>query len=150
AGQVVVIGNPVFADLAKSRYRADGFVNYRHLQAKTLALNLVGKPTHVIDAVGTTESVNFAQSLLSEQTAFGCYGVHNFNETAATRDGIAQSHPQINMSTDEPNTVAEWHTLWQQGFFDQLYDRVMPLEQIGDAFASLARREVVKIVLEIK
>lgn len=150
AGQVVVTGNPVFAELAKSRYRADSFVDYRDPQAKTLSLNLVGTPTHVIDAVGTTDSVNFSISLLSEGTAFGCYGVHHFNETAAVRDGIAQSNPQINMSTDEPNTVAEWHALWQQGFFDQLYDRVMPFEQIGEAFASLARREVVKIVLEIK
>jgi threonine dehydrogenase-like Zn-dependent dehydrogenase len=149
AGRVVVIGNPVFASLAQWRYRADAFVDYRDPQARLFAMNLAGTPTHVIDAVGTTESVNFAQTLLSEQTAFGCYGVHNFNETAAARDGIAQSHPQINMSTDEPNTVDEWHTLWKQGFFDQLYDRVMPLEQIGDAFASLARREVVKIVLEI-
>jgi threonine dehydrogenase-like Zn-dependent dehydrogenase len=149
AGQVVIIGNPVFAELAKSRYRADGFVNYRDPQAKNLAFTVVGTPTHVIDAVGTTESVNFAQTLLSAQTAFGCYGVHHFNETAVARDAIAQSHPKIDMSTDEPNTVGEWHALWQRGFFDQLYDRVMPLEQISDAFASLARREVVKIVLEI-
>ncbi len=150
AGQVVVIGNPVFESVAKSLYRADAFVDYRDPQSRTLALNLVGTPTHVIDAVGTTDSVKFAQTLLSEKTAFGCYGVHHFNETAAVRDGIAQSHPQINMSTDEPNTVTEWYTLWKQGFFDQLYDRVMPFEQIGEAFASLARREVVKIVLEIK
>lgn len=150
AGQVVVIGNPIFEALAKSRYRADEFVNYRDPQAKTLALNQVGTPTHVIDAVGTTESVNFSLSLLSDGTAFGCYGVHHFNETAAVRDGISKSNPQLNMSTDEPNTVGEWHTLWKQGFFNQLYDRVMPFEQIGDAFASLARREVVKIVLEIQ
>jgi hypothetical protein len=86
---------------------------------------------------------------MSAGTAFGYYGVHNFHETASTRDAIGRSHLQINMTTDEPSTVDEWYTLWQSGFFDGTFDRSMPFPQINEAFDILARREALKLVLEM-
>jgi hypothetical protein len=55
------------------------------------------------------------------------------------------------MGTDEAGCMDEWHALWLEGFFTQpgMYDAVMPLDEIKEAFAVLARREAVKIVLEI-
>lgn len=149
AGHVVVVGNPVMAERATGRYRADAFIDYHAPNA--LNQSFAAAPTHVIDAVGSVASVDFARAILAAapQAAFGCYGVHDFNATAAARQSIAGSHPPLNMSTDEPGTVEEWYGLWQAGFFDGLYDRVMPLAQIHEAFTALAQRRALKIVLEI-
>ncbi len=57
----------------------------------------------------------------------------------------------MDMSTAEADFVAEWYDLWKKGQFSApgMLDDVMPMDQIHLAFDRLARREAVKIVIEI-
>ena len=152
AGRVIMVGNPRQAQLAVGRYTADGYVDYHEVKAATLCRKeLGGDPTYIIDAVGTMASLKLAQELLEPHIAFGLYGLDEYSATIDIREHLTRTHPVLDMSTDEANYVDEWYRLWKEGFFMQpgIYDQVMPLAQIHQAFEILTRREAVKIVLEI-
>jgi threonine dehydrogenase-like Zn-dependent dehydrogenase len=152
AGRVAFAGNPVFAGLGVDRYHADIFVDYRQPGAAgALCQELGGNPTHVIDAVGSLDSLRLAGELLGPTTAFGCYGVRDFNESAGVRQELNKVYPVLDMGTDEAAVMDDWHTLWKEGFFAQpgMFDQVLPFDEIQTAFEILARREAMKIVLEM-
>jgi threonine dehydrogenase-like Zn-dependent dehydrogenase len=152
AGRVVLLGNPAFEKLGTGRFRADFFIDYKAHEAPSQAFQaLDGHPTHVIDAVGSLASLGLAGELLAPETAFGCYGVRDFDTSAALRESLAKTHPTLDMGADEAGCMPAWHALWLEGFFAQpgMVDAVMPFAEIKEAFAILARREAVKIVLNI-
>ena len=152
AGRVVVLGSEWLRERARESFRADGYVDYRAPDAAQQALDLMGSPTHVIDAVGSFKSLATAEELLTVGTAFGAYGLDDVTKTEAIRQRLAQDRPAIDMAADEASCVEDWHRLWQAGFFavPGMVDRVMPFEEMDQAFAILDRRQAVKIVLEMK
>jgi threonine dehydrogenase-like Zn-dependent dehydrogenase len=153
AGQVAVLGNPAFRERGLGRFQAGSFIDYKTPRAAGLVCRaLGGSPTHVIDAVGSLASLDLAGELLAPETAFGCYGVRDFNDSAGLRESLAKTHPTLDMGTDEAGCMDEWHALWLEGFFAQpgMVDAVMPLVEIKIAFEILARREAVKIVLAME
>jgi threonine dehydrogenase-like Zn-dependent dehydrogenase len=152
AGRVALAGNPVFAGLGLDRFHADAYIDYRQPDIDgCIRRALDGDPTHVIDAVGSLDSLKLAGELLAPATAFGCYGVRDFDASAGLRQELSNQHPVLDMGADEASVMDEWHALWQQGFFAQpgMFDLRMPLDEIKNAFEILKRREAVKIVLEI-
>ncbi len=152
AGWVVLVGNPAFSTLARERFRADAFLDYRQpAAAARCRQELGGAPTHVIDAVGSLASLEFAARLLEPGTAFGCYGVRDFNRSANLRASLAEKASPLDMGTDEAGVMEEWFGLWKEGFFAQpgMVDQVLPLDEIKAAFEVLAKRQAVKIVLSI-
>lgn len=152
AGRVALAGNPAFAGLGAGRYRADAYVDYHQPDAARRICNeLGGAPTHVIDAVGSLDSLELAGELLAPATAFGCYGVRDFDASAGLRVEMRQKYPALDMGTNEAGVMDEWHALWKASFFAQpgMVDAVMPLDEIKQAFEILRRREAVKIVMQI-
>lgn len=152
AGLVILIGNPRFSDLAISVFSVDDYINYRDPDLIQICQTKLGSvPTHVIDAVGSKVSLALCRELLSPDTSFGCYGLHDFNETTALRDSLTSSHQPLDMETDEAEVLDEWYALWKDGFFKLIEadNKVMPLEQIKEAIEILAHREEIKIVLII-
>jgi threonine dehydrogenase-like Zn-dependent dehydrogenase len=152
AGRVVLVGSPRLAELGQARFGADAYISYQEAEAIAQVRQALGTtPTHIVDAVGWQSSVELAQKLLGWRTAFGCYGIHAFNATTALREQIATKHPALDMGADEAACVDEWYALWKAGFFHQpgMYDEVVTLDQLPQAFERLARREAVKIVVQM-
>ncbi len=152
AGLVIQVGNPVFSDLAISKFFVDDYINYHDPELVSSCRTKLGSaPTHVIDAVGSIASLSFCNELLSPNTKFGCYGLDDFDQTTLLRDAISLSHQILPMETDEAGVVKQWYELWKGGFFQQInvLTKVMPIDQINDALDILANRKVIKIVLRI-
>jgi len=150
AGRVVMVGNGARAFLAKESFGTDAFADYRREpDAAELRALLGGEPTHVIDAVGTVRSLSLAKEVLGPQSAFGRYGLREYDAIGPLVEDIERTHPVLPMNADELAVTAEWHELWKAGFFDRpgMCDGTMPLEAIGEAMRRLARREAVKLVL---
>jgi len=150
AGRVVVVGSARRETLARSTFEADAFADYRTEPGRALVWDLLGgEPTHLVDAVGTVRSLTLARELLSSGTAFGCYGLHEYDAIGPLVEDIERGHPTLPMGADELAVTDEWHRLWKQKFFERpgICDAAMPLERIADALARLARREAVKLVL---
>ena len=150
AGRVVLTGNAKFAKRATETYKADRFVDYRSPKVIDLCqVTANGTLTHVIDAIGSTASLEAAHKLLGTITAFGCYGVRDYEKSQPFRQKLSEYYPVIPMDTDEAGCVPEWLQLWRQGFFTGMLDAVMPFAEARSAFERLAKREAVKIVLEM-
>lgn len=150
AGKVVMLGSARLEERAIQQFGADGYADYRLPDSvQSVRRLLEGKPTHIIDAVGSRKSLRQAESLINPRTLFGCYGIEEIHLTGELRGRLETAYPQLDMSTREADCAAEWHALWQAGFFDRpgMCDRVMPLEDIKAAFSLIARREAVKVVL---
>ena len=150
SGRVILAGNPAWGDRAMQTFLADGYVDYRTPAAvKLCEAALGGKPTHVIDAVGSLSSLGLAQSMLAAGSAFGCYGLRSFEAAAGLRGELETSHPRLDMGTDEASYVGLWEDMYAQGVFSNpgLCDAVMPFEQVFEAFDILKQRKAVKIVL---
>lgn len=147
-----MLGSAWLEERACTRFGADGYVDYRDPQAaERVRAVLGGPPTHIIDAVGSKSSLAMAESLLTPGAALGVYGLDDVTLTGDTRARLARDYPVIDTATDEAAVVDAWYALWRQGFFANPYmvDLLLPLEGIHEAFATLDRREAVKIVLEI-
>ncbi len=152
AGLVVVVGSHRLEERATRSFRADALVDYHSAQAAQRCLELTsGRPTNLIDAIGSLASLALAEAILQPGTAFGCYGVRDFNASQGLRDQLNNGRPTLEMGTDEAGYVAEWHDLYRLGVFDppEMVDRVTPFEQAVEAFELLWRRQAVKIVLKM-
>ena len=150
AGRVVVVGNGARARLAADTFEADGFADYRdEPEVEAVPEMLAGEPTHLIDALGSVGSVAIAKSLLAPRTAFGRYGVHDYEQTRPTVEEIHRTHPALDVGTDEVGVMDRWYELWKRGTFDRegMCDGLAPLDEIVEAFGCLARREAVKLVV---
>jgi threonine dehydrogenase-like Zn-dependent dehydrogenase len=148
--RVVLVGSEGRSDLALEDFKATAFVDYRREDAVERAAEAVGgEPTHLIDAVGTVSSVRMAQQLAGPQTAFGCYGIKEFEEIQPVVDELTESHPELDMGTDEVSATDRWYDLWQEDFFDRegMCDGTMPLSRVEEAYERLARREALKLVI---
>lgn len=150
AGTVLMVGNERRSALATSAFGADAFADYRQDGAARSALDaLGGEPTHVIDAVGSVSSMHLATDLLGPQTAFGCYGVHEYEATRPLVEQVGATHPSLDVTTDEPGATEAWYEMWRDGDFarEGMIGGLLPLESIALAFDLLARRRAVKLVL---
>ncbi len=152
AGRVVMVGNAQREPLAEAAFRADEFVNYRRDDAAAaVERRLDDEPSHVIDAVGSVASVKLAEQMLADDTGFGCYGVHEQVAAKPLVDAIHETHPPLDMSTDEPGATEQWHGMWRAGVFarEGMCGGILPFDEIGLVFNLLRRREAVKIVVSI-
>jgi len=151
AGRVLMVGSESRRELATGTYGADRYLDYRrdHVPSEVRDL-LEGEPTVVIDAVGTRASVLFGESISGPGTAFGKYGMHEYDLTEEPLARIGREHEILDLTTDEASATDEWLRLYRQDFFtDDMFDGTVPLEEIGLAFERLARREAVKLVVTI-
>lgn len=152
AERVLVIGSLARRALACETFLADEYLDYKNDHTtRNVRQILGGHPDVVIDAVGTLRSMEFARDMLGPRTAFGRYGMHEFDRIDRISKEIASRHSVLNLAADEVSATDRWYQLWRQGFFDRkgIYDGTVPLEQIGNAFERLARREAVKLVVTI-
>lgn len=147
---VVMLGNQARMESATSCFRADAFIDYKDPSAVSFANRLLGgEPTHVIDAIGSVGSVSLAKALLGPGTAFGRYGVHDFNAVQQVVGEMQSAHRAIDTGTDEASVTDLWYEQWKKGLYRRrgMCDDVVPLEAIVESFERLARREVTKIVV---
>ena len=152
AGRVVVVGSPGRERLARGPFEADAFTDYHEESAaRSVRGQLGGEPTHVIDAVGTVASVTLAKGLLNPETAFGRYGLHEYDKSGPLAEQIERSHPVLDVSADEVSATDMWYEAWQAGLFerDGMCDGLVPIEEVVEAFGRLERREALKLVLTI-
>lgn len=152
AGRVVVIGSARNADRAVESFSADDYCDYKDPSAADQARKLLGgSASHVIDAVGSKNSLSIAQRLLDHETAFGCYGIDDITETGETLRQMALGRLSLDMTTREAEFVPAWHELWLSGFYNRLgmCDQVLPLTEINQALRMVMNREAVKIVIEM-
>jgi threonine dehydrogenase-like Zn-dependent dehydrogenase len=150
ASQVVMLGSAAREGLARGGFGVDAFFDYRDPAAVKMALDaLDGAATHVVDAVGSQASVELSRKLLSDGTAFGCYGVHEHAAIQPAVEEIAEEHPAPEMWTDEPGTVDDWYEMWKAGAFafEGMIGGIMPFSETLAAFDRVKRREAVKLVL---
>ena len=150
AGRVVMVGSARREEVARSSFDADGFTDYRDGAAAAAARKqLGGEPTHLVDAVGTMASLTLAEKLLAPSTAFGRYGLHEFDAIGPLTEQLQQSHPALDMKADEVSATVMWLEAWRGGLFDRdgMCDGLTPLANVVDAFDRLARREALKLVL---
>jgi threonine dehydrogenase-like Zn-dependent dehydrogenase len=150
AAQVVMLGSAARAGLAQGGFGVDAFFDYRDPAAADAALAELGdRPTHVVDAVGSQASIELSRKLLAEETAFGCYGVHEHAAIQPAVEEIAKTHPAPEMWTDEPGTVDDWYGMWKAGAFafEGMIGGIMPFGETAAAFDRVKRREAVKLVL---
>jgi threonine dehydrogenase-like Zn-dependent dehydrogenase len=125
-------------------------VDYRREDALARARHAAGgEPTHVIDAVGTTRSVRMARGLVGPKTAFGCYGMKEFDEIQPLLSELTGSHRELDMGAEEVSATDAWYELWQDDFYDRdgMYDGTMPLSRVEVAYERLARRDALKYVI---
>ena len=150
AGRVVMVGSGGREKLSTATFEADAFVDYHAPGAVSRAERaLGGKPTDLIDAVGTVASLTLAKQLLGPDTAFGRYGLHEYHAIGPLTDELQKGHRALPMGTDEVGMTDEWYRMWKGGFFDRegIYDATMPLADIVRAFERLAKRQAAKLVL---
>lgn len=150
ARRVVLVGSGGRSDVALEDFEATAFVDYRRDDAVEQAADAVdGPPTHLIDAVGTRRSVQMARQLVGPQTAFGCYGMKEFEAIQPVVSELTESHPELDMGAEEVSATDRWYELWQEDFFDRdgMCDGTMPLGGVEEAYERLARREAVKLVI---
>ena len=151
AGKVIQIGNPRLSSIALSGYSADEYIDYldENIISKIDDLTEGVGPTHIIDAVGSDRSLSLCKNLLSPATAFGCFGLRDFNETVKLREAVSISNPALPMDTDEAAIVDDWNRLFRVGFFRRPGIKVMSIDHVKEAFNVLACHEAIKIVLTI-
>jgi len=150
AGQVLMVGNPAREPLARATFGAGHFADYRGESVpESVKRSLGSEPTHVVDAVGSVASVRLCAGLLARDTAFGCYGVHEYEAAQPLVAELLKAHPKLNMKTDEPGATDRWYAMWREGAFarEGFYGGVLPLDRIAQAFELLERRQAVKLIL---
>jgi len=150
AGRVVVVGSAGRELLARRSFGAEGFADYtRRDAAAAVRDQLGGAPTHLVDAVGTVASLTLARDLLDPATAFGRYGLHEFDRIGPLTEELQKSHPALAMGADEVAATDAWLRAWREGLFDRdgICDGLMPMDDVMKAFDQLARRQAVKLVL---
>lgn len=149
-GRVLVTGSAGRESLARESFEADFFLDYKQEpSAGEVERLLGGKPDHVIDAVGTYRSMSLAEKILGSSSAFGRYGLHEFDRIGQLTEQITSRHRILDLSANEVSAAGKWHRLWRKGFFDRagMCDGTVPLEQIGSAFDKLAHRAALKLVV---
>jgi len=150
AGCVLLTGSAGRESLARETFEADVFLDYRREPAAGDVERLLGgKPDYVIDAVGTVRSMSLAKTILGPDSAFGRYGLHEFDRIGPLTEQITSRHRIMDLSANEVSATEKWHRLWRKGFFDRagMCDGTVPLEQIGSAFDKLAHRAALKLVV---
>jgi len=150
AGSVLVTGSAGRERVARETFEADLFVDYRQgFAGGDIERLLGGKPDYVIDAVGTVRSMSLAQAILGPDSAFGRYGLHEFDRIGQLTEEITSRHRILDLSANEVSATGKWHRLWRKGFFNRagMCDGTVPLDQIGSAFDKLARRAALKMVV---
>lgn len=132
----------------------DGYRDHRsEAAANDLAAAVPGGFTHVVDAVGKAGQADRYLPLLAPGGRIGVYGIDDFASVAVSPRLARGSFTVWNGGYDEAETHQRVAELALQGKLEPSawYDveKPYPLERIADAFADLAARRAVKILVAL-
>jgi len=108
----------------------------------------------IVDSVGRRDSLNEVLSCLRPGGTVGIYGIDEFWEQQINPARVRGGFTYYNRGYDEAETHQQVVELVLQGRLDARHwlnlETPYPLDEIGEAFAALERRELVKALIRIR
>jgi L-iditol 2-dehydrogenase len=153
AGSVVLLGSGARESAGRAA-GATGFVDYQAADAPARLAEAAGDGfAFVIDAVGRPGQIDLALPVLRPGGTVGIYGIDAFGRCPINAQLARGSFTFYNRGYDEGETHQQVLDFWQAGRLDAGIwldlEHPFALEQIGEAFATVRERRLVKALVRL-